>query len=242
MPVLVATNPVPRYLRVAQLLRQRIEKGVWQPNSRLPTLESLMQEFEIARVTARQAIKLLAQDGIVESARGKGITVKAAYPKAKRLRVETSLVEMANAYRCDTPSLTLIDESTRRPAQLTSEDGLLLDEYRHLRRVHTREAQPYCVISIFLDRKIFDLAPKRFRKETVIPVMLDLKTVHIRSAKQTLRISSADIEMSRLMTIPLNAPVAEVRRIFLNQKNQVIYFGEITYRADFIDFEMDLKV
>lgn len=242
MSVLAASSPIPRYLRVAQLLRQRIEKGVWRPDDRLPSLESLMQEFDIARVTARQAISLLAQDGLVESARGKGTVVKAVHPKSRRLRVETSLAEMAKAYRNDTPSLTLIDESLQRPPQVAAEDGELVGQYRHLRRVHSRENRPYCVISIYLDQEIFNLAPDRFRKETIIPVMLDLNTVPIHRAKQTLRITSADIETSELMEIPLNAPVAEVRRIFLNPRNQVIYLGEITYRADFIDFEMDLKV
>lgn len=242
MSVLAASSPIPRYLRVAQLLRQRIEKGVWMPNERLPSLESLMKEFDVARVTARQAIQLLAQDGLVETARGRGTVVKAARPRSKRLRVETSLTEMAGAYRNDTPSLTLIDESLTQPPRLVNEDGELTRSYRHLRRVHSREDRPYCVISIYLDQEIFDRAPDRFRQETIIPVMLDLTGVDIKRAKQTLRISSADIETSRLLEIPVNAPVAEVRRVFLSSKNHVIYLGEITYRADFIDFEMDLKV
>ncbi len=242
MSVLAASSPIPRYLRVAQLLRQRIEKGVWMPEERLPSLELLMKEFDVARVTARQAIQLLAQDGLVETARGKGTVVKAARQRSKRLRVETSLTEMAKAYRNDTPSLTLIDESLTQPPRLVTEDGELTRSYRHLRRVHSREDRPYCVISIYLDQEIFDRAPDRFRKETIIPVMLDLNEVDIKRAKQTLRISSADIETSRLLAIPVNAAVAEVRRVFLNSKNQVVYLGEITYRADFIDFEMDLKV
>jgi GntR family transcriptional regulator len=242
MSILAASSPIPRYLRVAQLLRQRIEKGVWQPDERLPSLEALMEEFDIARVTARQAISLLAKDGLVEAARGKGTVVKAVHPQAKRLQVETSLADMARAYRDDKPTLTLVDESIRKPPQLAAEDAKLVSQYRHLRRVHARDEKLYCVISVFLDEEIFNLAPERFRHETVIPVMLDLKPVQIKRAKQTLRISSADIEASRLMEIPLNAPVAEVRRIFLNRSNQVIYFAEITYRADFIDFEMDLKV
>ena len=54
MPVLASGNPVPRYARLAQLLRQRIDKGVWKPGEQLPRLEDLMQEFDVARVTVRQ--------------------------------------------------------------------------------------------------------------------------------------------------------------------------------------------
>ena len=85
------------------------------------------------------------------------------------------------------------------------------------------------------------MAPEQFRKETVIPVLMDLKKVAIKSAKQSLKISSADIEIASLLKISVNSPVAEVRRVIKDKNNAVLYLGEITYRADFINFEMDLK-
>ena len=64
MSLLSAGDPVPRYARLAQLLRQRIDKGFWKPGERLPRLEALMAEFDVARVTARQAVDPpLAWDG-----------------------------------------------------------------------------------------------------------------------------------------------------------------------------------
>lgn len=77
MSVLSSGNPVPRYLRLAQLLRQRIEKGVWVSGEHLPKLEDLMAEFDVARVTVRQAIALLSQEGLVSAVRGKGTIVQA---------------------------------------------------------------------------------------------------------------------------------------------------------------------
>ena len=85
------------------------------------------------------------------------------------------------------------------------------------------------------------MAPTRFRTETVIPVLIDLKKVAIKSAKQSLKITSVDLEISSLLKIPVNSPAAEVRRIIQGKNNTVLYLGEITYRADFINFEMDLK-
>ena len=40
---------------------------------------------------------------------------------------------------------------------------------------------------------------------------------------------------------PVNAPVAEVRRVFTGPKRRVIYLGEVTYRGDFVHMEIDLK-
>ena len=234
-------DPTPRYLRLATLFRQRIEKGIWRANAHLPTIEQLMTEFDVARVTVRQAIALLVSDGLLQSGRGKGIEVIGTIERPKYLKLETSLSEMAEVYRNDKPSLTLIDEKEKSAIYLLSEDGKAAPEYRHLRRVHTRNKEPYCVISIYLNEEIFQMAPSRFRKETVIPVLLDLKQVNIESAKQTLKIISADIEISSLLKIPVNSPAAEVRRVLKDKNDIVLYLGEITYRADYINFEMDLK-
>jgi GntR family transcriptional regulator len=115
MPVLASGNPVPRYARLAQLLRQRIDKGVWKPGDHLPRLEDLMLEFDVARVTVRQAVALLARDGWVSVGRGRGTVVQARLAQDTTLVLETSLAGMADAYRTDKPTLTLIDERIAAP-------------------------------------------------------------------------------------------------------------------------------
>jgi GntR family transcriptional regulator len=85
-------------------------------------------------------------------------------------------------------------------------------------------------------------APERFRQETVIPVLMEMPQVKIRRASQTLKISVVDVETSKLLGVPMNTPVAEVVRVFTGPKDEILYMAEITYKADFIHFEMELKV
>jgi len=59
------------------------------------------------------------------------------------------------------------------------EDGRPAKGYVFMRRVHSREKRPYCVISIYLDERVFRKSPKRFRNETVISILysnLELRT------------------------------------------------------------------
>jgi GntR family transcriptional regulator len=72
--------------------------------------------------------------------------------------------------------------------------------------------------------------------------MVDLPNVTIASARQTLRISTADVEIARLLGVSVGSPVAEVRRICLAPDGTVLYLGQITYRGDFIQFEMQLTL
>lgn len=232
-------SPVPRYAQLADLLRQRIARGVWKEGELLPSLDALVAEFGVARVTVRQAIHRLSRENLVSPQRGRGTFVTARASTERPLRLETNLRELADVYRQDKPKLTLIEDTAAMPA-LRERDGTPAPGYRFLRRVHSRRDVAYCVIAIHLDERVFRLAPRRFRKETVIPVLLELPQVQIARAWQTLSIASADLEIAQLLDLPLNAPVAEVRRVVTAPDGTVLYLGEITYRGDYIHLEMDL--
>ena len=119
-------------------------------------------------------------------------------------------------------------------------DGNPARRYHFMKRVHSRDGVPYCVISIYLDNRIFRMAATRFRRETVVPVLLELPRVKIARASQTLAVSSADVEVAGHIGIPVNSPVAEVRRVCVDPEGIVIYLGLVTYRGDFVRLEMDL--
>jgi GntR family transcriptional regulator len=74
----------------------------------------------------------------------------------------------------------------------------------------------------------------------VIPVLLDLE-VEIAHAHQSVTISAADTEVAAHLDVPVNSPVALVRRVCSAGDRTVIYVGEVTYRGDFVRFEMNLK-
>jgi GntR family transcriptional regulator len=233
-------SPVPRYAQLADLFRGRIVRGIWAPGSALPTIEQLTREFDVARVTVRQAINLLAREGLVSPERGRGTYVNTVPERAPALRLGMTLRDLADVYRHDKPQLTLIEQASAMP-RLEAADGKAAPSYHFMRRVHSRDGERYCVISIFIDQRIFKTAPQRFRRETVIPVLLEIPGVKIARANQTLAIGTADMEVAQHLGVAVNTPVAEVRRVCTAPDGTVIYLGEVTYRGDYIRLEMDLK-
>jgi GntR family transcriptional regulator len=232
--------PIPRYVQLADVMRNRVKRGIWPRGSMLPSIEKLMEEFDVARVTVRQAIHLLASEALLSPQRGRGTFVTGERGGNRRLLVQTTLDDLVEMYRGDTPELAHIVESSDMPV-IDERDGVPAPSYRHLRRIHARDGERYCVVSIFIDERIFNLAPSRFRFEVVIPLLASLPGVEIAKARQTLNISAADVEVARSLQIPVNTPVAEIRRIFMGPDGSVIFVAEATYRGDYIHLEMELK-
>ena len=238
--MILDTAQAPLYVQLSDLFRQRILKGVWKNGDKLPSLDALAEEFHVAKVTVRQAIERLTRDGLLSPQRGRGTFVTGEPQDNRWFRVETTLENLSSVYRDTHPTILNIDESTRTPL-LNESDGVAAEKYVFMRRIHTRNGQPYCVINIYLDAAIFAKHPTRFRKETVIPILMGMSSVDIVSARQVLTISTADLEVARHLGINVNAPVAEVRRVFTGPERRVIYLGEVTYRGDFVRMEIDLK-
>jgi GntR family transcriptional regulator len=233
-------SPVPRYLQLADIFRQRIARGVWKPGDMLPSIEMLMAEFSVARVTVRQAIKMLTDEDLVLPQRGRGTVVK-EFESAKRLlRVHTTFAGLVDMYRRDKPVLTHLEESDASP-ELTEGEGRAAPSYVHMRRVHARDDVKYCVISLYVDERIFALARSEFRNEAVLPVLFSLPNVEIGNARQIMHIAKADVEVAGLLEIPVGEPMAEVRRILSAPDGTVIYVADVIYRGDHIHLDMELK-
>jgi DNA-binding GntR family transcriptional regulator len=68
----------PPYLQLADILAARIESGELGPGARVPSITTLVQEYGIAKNTARRALTELQERGLVEIHQGWGTFVKEA--------------------------------------------------------------------------------------------------------------------------------------------------------------------
>lgn len=69
-------GPTPLYQQVADLIEARIKAGELAPNRPIPSENQLVQEYGIARGTARKAIELLRVRGLIVTVVGRGSFVR----------------------------------------------------------------------------------------------------------------------------------------------------------------------
>lgn len=232
-------SPVPLYLQVAATLRRRIELGHWEPGDKISTLEELEEEFQVARVTVRQAIELLQKEGLVQRRQGKGTFVSRAPRDRHWLQLETEWESLISTIEDNVPHFIPVSGSPP-PPRLEEHEGQPANEYRYLRSVQSRDGDPFAVAGVHIARHIFDRAPKAFRSRTALPLLVELKGVRIAHAHQTLVIGGADAETAALLRIPLNAPTAEAHCAVVDDAGVAIYIADIIYRGDCVKLDIDL--
>jgi len=67
--------PVPLYHQLKTVLLEKLKLGEWKPNEQLPTEDELGAQFGVSKATVRQALRDLAQAGLVRREQGRGTFV-----------------------------------------------------------------------------------------------------------------------------------------------------------------------
>jgi GntR family transcriptional regulator len=75
-------NPTPLYVQLADILREMITSGELEPRSPLPSESYLQEEQGVARGTARMAIRILREEGLVVTIGGRGTFVADRDPRS----------------------------------------------------------------------------------------------------------------------------------------------------------------
>ncbi|MFE5106362.1 GntR family transcriptional regulator [Streptomyces sp. NPDC056663] len=74
----------PKYQKIADSLREAIQSGEYSSGDRLPGENELMSTHGVARMTARQALGVLKDEGIAQSRKGAGVFVRNFRPLRRR--------------------------------------------------------------------------------------------------------------------------------------------------------------
>lgn len=69
----------PLYLQVSEYIKLRIAQGIYRKGDRIPSESELMKTLNVGRVTVRNGLKLLSEDGYIYSVKGKGSFVAIDY-------------------------------------------------------------------------------------------------------------------------------------------------------------------
>lgn len=113
----------PAYIQIHDEIKKRIDAETWKIGDRLPSERDLADDFAVSRMTLRQAVTLLVEEGILERRVGSG-TYVAGHRVQEKMRGTTSFTEIIRS-QGKTPSTKLISYQ-RKLASKTEQEQLRL--------------------------------------------------------------------------------------------------------------------
>ena len=68
-------SPLPLYYQLENIIKKRIEEGIYKVDEKIPSERTLSEELNISRMTISKAINNLVEEGILYRKRGQGTFV-----------------------------------------------------------------------------------------------------------------------------------------------------------------------
>lgn len=238
--VLDSRNAAPLYIKTARLILEQATGGVLRGGAPLPSERSLAAALGVSRVTLRKALATLVEEGVVESAPGRGwfltTGVLAEPPNALRSFTETAAV------RGLAPAARVLETSVRE-ATMTEAEALQVapgSKLFELRRVRCLDG-----IAVACDesRVPLALAPGLVAADfSVASLYEELERAGHAPlrADYTVEAAEADETTARYFDLPPGAAVLRTAQTTYAADDRVVEIGVTTYRADRYRFRASL--
>jgi GntR family transcriptional regulator len=227
---MTGTTLLPHYRQIELALRERLAS--MPPGERLPSDDELCREFGVSRMTARNAMHRLAEDGLVERIPGRGTFAVAppSHRHADRLMAFSN--EMARLGRL--PSSRLLDRDIRpSTAEQAAHLGLRPTEpVVMVRRLRLADGEPIALETAVLVRRTAEVVLAADLEHGSLHRALADAGLHLRRGNATITAEAAGHEDVRLLGVVRGAPLLVERRVISDVLGRPVEATESRYPGD----------
>lgn len=229
----IMKTAVPRYIQIADSLRQQIESGELAPGDRLPPERELSETWQVSRMTLRAALGSLESQGLLTRQQGAGTFV--AEPKFERQAGK--LVPFTEAMRnrgYKTGARIIMCE--QRPAATSTAQKLQLPPAAPVYVIHRLRLindEPVLLEKFAMSVTLFpDLASHDLEGRSVYEIARTEYGIIASEAQQSLEPVVATEYEAELLGIEPGAPLMLERRLAFDQEKRPFEYGRDLYRGD----------
>lgn len=226
----------PAYAQMVNILRRSISSGELRPGDLLPSEAQLCKRYHVSRMTARQAIRVLLQEGLVTSVQGLGTFVKPVQLSS----VAFGLDELRNIFsgavkiEAELLEVTIVDASIEVAEKLQVPVG---DTVILIRRLIHGEKGPTIYHQQHL---VYD--PTR----PVVEAEMEVTALHglfagsgdtsLKQGRLTIKATALTEEEARLLIASRGLPSFRLEHVFFDFDNRPVSWGFFICPGDRLSF------
>jgi GntR family transcriptional regulator len=235
------SSPIPIYYQLVELIQKQIENGGLKPGEALPSEREYAEKFQISRMTARQALTQLENNGFIYRIRGKG-TFVAEKKIEQPLHGLTSFTEDMTA-RGMKPSNQLLHFEVI-PANLHIANQLQIKEYGpvyEIKRIRLADDMPIALETTYISANLIKGLTEQIVTHSIYAYMEEQLSLKIDNGDQTIESSLADPIEAQYLHIQPGSPVMVIQRNTFLQDGTPVEFVRSSYRADRYKFMIHMQ-
>ena len=234
----MAKEEVRKQFRLADLLRTEIsELAVHDP---IPGERALAERFGTSRVTIRQALALLQDDGLIYTVHGSGSFV--APPRVvKQMRLHSFTAEMKQ--KGLKPTTKLISAKLIIDDESVIDDFVVLSEpaYR-IERLRLGNLEPLSLEIAYINQSV---APNLLEEDLTKSLYHILESKYgqeVFSADEHLTPIVIDQDLAKIMKIPAGSPAIKIQRTGYNVRGEEIERSISIRQGNRWDFKYSIRI
>lgn len=235
-PPAVVQAAAPAYLRIAAALREQIQDGQLTPHQALPPERELCQDFEVSRMTARQALGVLENEGLVYRSKTRGTFVA-----APRLQLRLGSFSYEVSRTGHQPGAQLLWAQVQAASELSASTfGISAGDPLHvLRRLRWVDEEP---IALETTSYPAALTPGLLEGDLTGSLWVELRNRYDTVPANTsakVEVVPLDTEASELLRSRQSAPGLQLIRHTYTADGSCIEHAQDLYRADRVALTID---
>ena len=233
---------IPYYVQIYNELKDKIDSMMYKPNQIMPSENELAAEFKVTRVTVRNAIKKLKDEGRIYTEKGRGSYVN--MPKIiQKLHKIYSLggVFSEEGYKLDRVIYDVYTEF----ASETIKENLKLeanDQVIVIKVIRKLGKVPVVLQTSYLSLKIIPgFLISELDNISIYAILEEKYNIKLIKAKEYIDPIVADSYYAKLLEVELNTPLFLTERITYADGDRPIEFRKCVIRSDRVRFSVELQ-
>jgi len=231
-------SSIPLHHQIAQVLRSRLESGVWPAGGPLATEQRLCEEFGASRTTVRQALSQLKQAGLLESRAGVG--TRGVAPPVKRKVVRAS-GDPLHAALNSKPRVVSLGEVPCPPAAAAFFGFAPATPIWHFVRIHVLDDKPLSVVDSYLPAHLGAGLTRTALQQPMHELLWERFGIRLKRSVHTLRVARADVDIASMLGIALADPVLRIQSSVYLAGNKPIRWTENYFREDAYEYVAEME-
>jgi len=231
----------PRYVQIANQLRSEIHDKRFEAGDQLPSEKRLCEYFKVSRITVRQALKALENEGLIFKKQGLGAFVKEENPTPNLVQLTDFSEDMRREGLTSSSKLISFGKVPANDVinpilEIPPEKSLMkLERIRYANEIPVAFDITWLPISyghLLLDQDL--------NSRTIYEILEDEYEIPIKAGRYSISASAAQPFIADHLKLKTGAPLLEIKRCSRTNGGKKVYYQTRYNNPAYISYEMEL--